>query len=131
MLESTTTSMDGYRTETRIDGETVTIDAGTETGPRPTEALLASYASCYTVALRIGAQQRDAGDLGRVEIDAEADRDTDNDLEAIRFAVAVESDLDDETLGVIVDRANALCHVHNALREGLHADVSIRGNVSW
>jgi uncharacterized OsmC-like protein len=130
MLESTTTSMDGYRSVTHIDGERVTIGAGTEAGPRPTETLLASYASCYTVALRIGAQQRDAGDLGQIEIDAEADRDSDDDLEAIRFAVAVESALDDETLAAIVERANALCHVHDALREGLHADVSIRGNVS-
>ena len=131
MIDSTTTSMEGYRTETQVDGQTVTIDAGSEAGPRPTEALVASYASCYTVALRIGAQQRDAGDLGRVEIDAEADRDTDDNLEAIRFAVAVESDLDDEILGAVVERANALCHVHDALREGLHADVSIRGNASW
>lgn len=128
MLESTTTSPEGYRTVTRIDNSELTIDAGADTEPSPTETLLASYAACYTVALRIGAQQRDGDDLGRVEIDAEADRDTDDDLEAIRFVVAVESDLDDETLGTIVERANALCHVHDALRDELHADVSIQGD---
>lgn len=105
-----------------------TIDAGTETDPSPTETLLASYVSCYTVALRIGAKQQDADDLGRIEIKAEADRDTENDLEAIRFVVDVESDLDTETLEAIVEHANALCHVHDALREELRADVSIRGS---
>lgn len=125
MIESTTTSVDGYRTVTQSEGGTLTIDARTETHPSPTETLLASYASCSTVALRIGAQQEDADDLGHVEIEAEADRDADNDLEAVRFTVAVESNLDEKTLEAIVERANALCHVHDALREELHADVSI------
>lgn len=128
MLESTTISTDGYRTDTRTDGGTLTIGAGTETDPSPTETLLASYASCYTVALRIGTKQQAAGDLGRIEINAEADRDAEHDLEAIRFEVDIESDLDTETLEAIVEHANALCHVHDALREELRADVSIRGN---
>lgn len=79
------------------------------------------------MALRIGAQQRDTSGLDRIEIQAEADRNTDNDLEAIRFAVAAEADHDDEMLEAVVERANALCHVHDALREELHAAVSIRG----
>jgi uncharacterized OsmC-like protein len=128
MLESTTTSTSGFRTTTHIGDSELTIDAEAETEPSPTETLLASYASCYTVALRIGAQQRDAGDLGRIDIDAEADRDDEGDLEAVRFAVAVEADLGDETREEIVERANALCHVHDALREELHAEVSMQGN---
>ena len=36
--------MEGYRTATQIDGGTLSIDAGTETDPSPTETLLASYA---------------------------------------------------------------------------------------
>ncbi|RRJ31439.1 OsmC family protein [Halocatena pleomorpha] len=128
MLESTTTSKNGYETVTRLNNTDLIIDAGSETEPSPTETLLASYAACYTVALRIGTQQQDVDTLGRVEINAEADRDTENDLEAIRFAVAVESDLDAETLAAIVERANDLCHVHDALRKELHADVTIRGN---
>lgn len=59
-------------------------------------------------------------------IEAEADRDTENDLEAIRFAVTVE--IDDEMLAAIIEHMNALCHVHDALRDELHADVTIRRN---
>lgn len=66
MLESTTTSVDGYRTVTQSDSGTLTIDARTETHPSPTETLLASYASCYTVALRISTQQQDADNLGHI-----------------------------------------------------------------
>ncbi|MGA9402364.1 OsmC family protein [Haladaptatus sp.] len=96
MLERTTTSVDGYRTVSHIEESDLAIDPNTDTDPSLTETLLASYAACYTVALRIGAQQRNVDGLGRVEIDAEADRDRENDLEAVR--------------------------------EELHADVSIRGN---
>ena len=128
MLESTTTSTEGFRTVSEIDGSELTIDADTETDPSPTETLLASYAACYTVALRIGAQQRDAGGLGRIEIDAEADRDDENDLESIRFTIGVEADENDETLDAAVSRANDLCHVHDAVREELHADVGIHGD---
>ena len=128
MLETTTTSKKGGRTVTEIGNSKLTIDAGADTEPSPTETLLASYAACYTVALRIGAQQRNVDDLGHIKIDAEADRDADNDLDAVRFVVAVESDLDDEMLAAIVERANALCHVHDALRDELHANVSVQGN---
>lgn len=125
MLESTTASEDGTGIDNRVDGFDLTIDTATEAGPSPTGSLLVSYASCYVVALRIGARQRGVDDLGRVDIDAEADRDDDGDLTAIRFAIAVEGDLDDETLAAAVERANDLCHVHAALREDLRADVTI------
>lgn len=125
MLESATTSEEGYVADNRVQGFDLTIDASTEEGPSPTGTLLASYASCYVVALRIGAQQRGVDDLGRVDIDAEADRDDDGDLEATRFTIAVEADLDDETLAAIVERADELCHVHAALREDLRAEVTI------
>jgi uncharacterized OsmC-like protein len=128
MLESTTISMGDLETNNRVEGTELTIDSSTEDGPSPTGALLTSYASCYTIALRIGAQQRDVDDLGEVVIDAEADRDTENDLEAIRFDIAVEAAVDDEILDAIVHRANDLCHVADALREGLQADVSIQGD---
>lgn len=127
MLESTTTS-EGYMADNHVDGFDLTIDSNTEEGPSPTGTLLASYASCYVVALRIGAQQRGVENLGRVDLDAEADRDSDGDLEAIRFAITVGVDLDEETLGGIVERADDLCHVHAALREDLRAKVTIDSN---
>lgn len=128
MLESTTISTEEYMAVNRVDGTELTIDSATEDGPSPTGTLLASYASCYAVALRISAQQRGVDDLGRVEIDAEADRDEENDLGATRFDIAVEAAVDDETLDAIVHRANDLCHVTAALREELRAAVSIRSD---
>lgn len=127
-LESTTTSTEGFKATTHVDGVELTIDSTTEDGPSPTGTLLASYASCYAVALRIGAQQRGVEDLGRLAIDAEADRDDEDDLEAIRFDIAVEAAVDDETLDEIVHRTNDLCHVTDALRKELRADISIQGN---
>lgn len=125
MLESTTTAEDGTGIDNRVDGFDLTIDPDTEEGPGPTGTLLASYASCYTVALRIGARQRGIDDLGRIDIDAEADRDDDGDLTATRFTIVVEIGLDDETFEAVVERADDLCHVHATLREELRAEVTI------
>lgn len=126
-LESTTISVEGFKATNHVDGTELTIDSTTEDGPTPTGTLLASYASCYAVALRIGAQQRGVDDLGRLAIDAEADRDAADDLEAIRFDITVGAAIDDETLDEIVHRTNDLCHVTDALREELRADISIQG----
>ncbi|GAA0234682.1 hypothetical protein GCM10009000_057670 [Halobacterium noricense] len=80
------------------------------------------------MAPRIGARQWEADGLGRIEIDPEVDRDDEDYLEAIQFTVDVEADASGEMLQAVVSRANALCHVHDAVREELHADVSIRGD---
>ncbi|PSQ55798.1 hypothetical protein BRD12_00320, partial [Halobacteriales archaeon SW_12_67_38] len=98
-----------------------------EEGPNPNATLVADYASCYIPAFRVGAQQRDYDDLGKIEIDAEGDLNDDDDLEAIRFDIRVEADIEGDK-DELVERGEDICHVHSALREELHADISIDGN---
>lgn len=123
-LEVTSTSEDGFVTNSQVGGFDLTIDATGEEGPDPNATLLADYASCFIPAFRVGGQQRGHDDLGRIAIDVEGDLDDDDDLEAIRFHIQVEADLDDAA-DEIVARAEDICHVHAALREELHADITV------
>ena len=118
------TSEEGFATTSRLGDFELTIDATNETGPDPNETLVADYASCYIPAFRVAGQQRDHDDLGKIEIDAEADLDDDDDLEAIRFDMRVEADISGEE-DELVERGEEICHVHSALREELHADISV------
>ncbi|GGI99189.1 hypothetical protein GCM10008995_06380 [Halobellus salinus] len=123
-IQTSTVSDEGFESTSNAGEFELTIDATGEAGPDPNTVLVADYAACFLPAFRVGGQQRGHDNLGKVQIDADADLDGDDDLEAIRFDVHVESDLDDETLGEIVDRAEGICHVHSALREELRADVT-------
>ncbi|WP_122088487.1 OsmC family protein [Halalkalicoccus subterraneus] len=126
-IETTSVSEQGFVTNSQVGDFELTIDATDEEGPNPNAVLVADYASCFLPAFRVGGQQRDHDDLGKLQIDAEADVDDDDDLSAIRFDIYVEEDLDDSELEEVVDRAEGICHVHAALREELHADISVEG----
>jgi organic hydroperoxide reductase OsmC/OhrA len=89
--------------------------------------LVADYASCFLPAFRVGGQQTGHDDLGTIQIDAEATLDDDDDLSSISFDIYVEADLSDDEFAEITERAEGICHVHAALREGLHADISVHG----
>lgn len=124
-IESTTTNDSGFHALSRVGDFELSIDATTEEGPSPNEVLVADYASCYTFAFRAGAQRNDHDDLGKIQTDAEADIDEDDDLSAIRFTMHVEADLTDDEIDDLLAKAEDICHVHAALREGLHADVTV------
>lgn len=125
-IETTTVSEEGFVTTSEVDGLKMTVDATGEEGPTANRVLVADYASCFLPAFRVGAQQRGYEDLGRVEIEATADLDDDDDLERISFTVHVEGDIDDEDVADVVERAEDICHVHAALREGLRATIEVR-----
>lgn len=123
-----TVSGEGYASENDIRDFDVTIDATGEEGPDTLEALLAAYGSCYVPALRVGAEQRDVGDLGRIEIDAEGDLNDDDKLEAITFTVKTEAEVDADQAEKIVERADQLCKVGDAVKESLKAEVDVQGD---
>jgi uncharacterized OsmC-like protein len=127
-IETSTVSEEGFTSTSQVGDFSLTIDALDEDGPDPNSVLVADYASCFLPAFRVGSQQRGHDDLGRVQIDAEADLDDDDDLSAVRFDIHVEADVDDDTLADIVERAEGICHVHSALREELHADVTVHAD---
>lgn len=126
-IQTTTVSEEGFASRSQIGDFELTVDATNEQGPNPNEVLVADYASCFLPAFRVGGQQRDHDDLGQLQIDAAADVDNDDDLSAIRFDIHVEEDLDDDELDELVSRGKDICHVHAALREELHADISVEG----
>ncbi|WP_247729098.1 OsmC family protein [Halovivax limisalsi] len=121
----TTTSEEGYVATNQIRDFEVTIDSGGEEGPDTLESLLAAYASCYVPALRVGAKQRDAGELGEIVIDVTGELNDDDKLESVAFDVETDADLDGDTAANVVERANELCKVHDAVKPSLEADVSL------
>jgi Predicted redox protein, regulator of disulfide bond formation len=127
-IETTTVCEDGYACTSQVGDFDLQIDATDETGPNPNAALVATYASCFIPAFRVGGSQRGEDDLGELQIDASADLDDEDDLASIAFDLHVEADLDDDTAAEIVERAEGICHVHSALKEELLADVTVHSD---
>jgi organic hydroperoxide reductase OsmC/OhrA len=127
-IEVTSVCEEGYTVESDIDGEwQLVVDALGEDGPSPNQVLAADYASCYIPAFRVAAGQEGYDDIGRVEIDVAAELDDDDDLESIAFDISVEADLGDDATP-IAELGEDICHVHSALREELHADISVESD---
>ncbi len=124
----TTISEEGFSSSNEMGEFETTVDPNGEEGPDTLESLLAAYASCYVPALRVGARQRDADDLGRIEIESTGELNDDDKLESVHFEIRVEGDVDDETGQKVIERAFELCKVHDALKESLHAETSFEGN---
>ncbi|WP_158056751.1 OsmC family protein [Halorussus halophilus] len=125
MPEVTTTSDEGFSAENQIRDFNIDIDATGEDAPDTLEVLLATYGSCYVPALRVGAEQRDVGDLGKIEIDVDGSLNDDDKLKSVSFTVKTATEMTDEQAEKVVTRANQLCKVHDALKAELEADVSV------
>ena len=120
-----TVSTEGYSSENHVRDFELTIDATGESAPDTLEVLIADYASCYVPALRVGAEQRGGGDLGEIAIDVTGELNDDDKLDSIHFDVEVDADFDADTAEEIVERADELCKVHDALKPSLHAEVDL------
>lgn len=127
MLEVTTTSDEGFASESTIREFTVDIDPAGEAAPTTLESLLAAYAACFVPALRVGAEQRGVGDLGRVEIAVTGELNDDDKLEATTFDISVEADIDDDEADRAVARGLELCKVHDALKDSVRAEITVEG----
>ncbi|OVE85787.1 OsmC family protein [Natronolimnobius baerhuensis] len=123
----TTVSEEGYSATNEIRNFETTIDANGEDAPDTLESLLAAYASCYVPALRVASKQRGVEDLGAIEIDVTGDLNDDDKLESITFDIHLEADVDDEQSDEILERANELCKVHDALKSELYAEMTVEG----
>jgi len=119
----TTTNESGFDTRSVIGDFEAGIDPMTESGPDPNSVLVADYAACFLPAVRMGARKSGYDDLGKMEIDAEAALTDEDNLESISFTLRVEADVEDSQ--ELVELGEQYCHVHTALREELHADVTI------
>jgi len=123
-IEIASTSTEGFATTSGIGEWELTVDATDQQGPNPNAVLAADYASCFIPAFRVGAQKEGFDDLGIIQVDVAAELDDDDDLSGIAFDIAVEASLGD-AVDDVVARAEDICHVHSALREELHADISV------
>ena len=123
-----TVSEEGFASTSQIRDFELEIDPTGEDAPDTLEVLLADYAACAVPAFRVGAEQRGVGDLGRLEIEVSGELNDDDKLESVAFDVSVAADIDDEQEAEIIERVEALCKVHDALKDGLHADMSMTGN---
>ncbi len=122
-ISLTTTNESGFDTRSVIGDFAVGIDPMTESGPDPNSVLVADYAACFLPAVRMGARKSGYDDLGKMEIEAEATLTENDNLESIGFTLRVEADVEDPQ--ELVELGEQYCHVHTALREELHADVTI------
>ncbi|WP_246982287.1 OsmC family protein [Halorientalis marina] len=127
-IETTTTNDEGFAAGNIVGEYELDIDAQEKTGPSPNQVLVADYASCFTFAFRAGAMRSGREELGRIQTEAEANIDDDDDLTDIAFTMLVEAELSDEEIDDLVSKAEDICHVHAALREGLHADVTVEAD---
>lgn len=122
-----TVSEEGFTSTSEIRDFELFVDPGGDEAPDTLEVLLADYAACSVPAWRVGAQQRGVDDLGRLEIDVSGELNDDDKLESVSFDVSVEAELEDGKAEEIIERVEALCKVHDALKDGLHADMTLSG----
>lgn len=127
-IEVNSVCEEGYTVVSRVGQFELTVDATGEDGPTANQVLAADYASCYIPAFRVAGQQHGYDDLGNVEVDVEANLDDDDDLTDISFDIQVEADVDEDDYDALIETGEEICHVHSALREGLHADISMEAN---
>ena len=121
----TTESNEGFVSNTNLGEDSITIDGSGEETADTLEHLLATYAACYIPALRVGAKQRNIGELGRIQIEAAGELNDNDKLESVTFDILVDTELDEEAATTLITRANELCKVHDALKPSLYASVTI------
>lgn len=124
-IQTTTVNEEKFHALSRAGDFELSIDATGEDGPTPNEVLVADYASCFTFACRAGANRQMDVDLGKVETEAEADLNDDDDLTGIRFHMQIEADLDDDQVDQLLELGEDICHVHDSLKQELYADVDV------
>jgi len=124
-IDTTTVNEEKFHALSRAGDFELSIDATGSEGPTPNEVLVADYASCFTFACRAGANRQMDVDLGKVETDASAELNDDDDLEAISFDMRIEADLDDDSVATLLELGEDICHVHDSLKEELYADVDV------
>ena len=119
-------SVAGYEARVTVRGHELTVDepaedGGKDTGPTPTELLLASLASCYTLALRWAAKHRNLP-LGDVQVTASGSYDG-LKFGAIRLTIA--GDLPPGQEAALLRDASRVCYVSNTLAASVPVDITL------
>ena len=129
-IQATAKNDEKFFATSRVGDFELSIDATGEEGPSPDQIIVADYAACYSFAFRAGADREHDLSLGAIRTEAEADLTEDDFLESVSLTVHVEDDLDDDQVDELVGLGEELCHVHQAVKEDLHADIEVVPNSS-
>jgi putative redox protein len=108
----------GYEHEIEIRDHRLTVDepedhGGTNAGPRPTELLAASLASCTAITIEMYADRK-GWDLGQVEVAVDFGEPTPTGSPRFELRIAIPAELTDEQRKRIVVIAGK-CPVHKVL----------------
>jgi putative redox protein len=119
----------GYQARVTVRGHELTVDepaedGGKDTGPTPTELLLASVASCYTLSLRWAAKHRNLP-LGDIKVVANGTYDG---LKFGRIRLEVGGDLPAGEEEALLRDASRVCYVSNTLAGGVDLEVVLAGS---
>jgi putative redox protein len=112
----------GYRT--RIDvrgvhelhGDETPQYGGEDSGPMPTELLLAAVGTCMCLAIAHVAHKRRI-EIARLALDIDAEKD----MQAFRFRdiyLTIKADLPQDQLAALVEQSSRYCFVSNTLTTG-------------
>ena len=126
-IEATAKNDEKFFATSRVGDFELSIDATGNDGPTPDQIIVADYAACYSFAFRAGAQREHDLSLGKIQTEAEAELEDDY-LAGISLTVHVEDDLDDEQVESLIGLGEEICHVHQAVKEDLHADIDVVPN---
>lgn len=107
------------RAVTEVDGFEIVVDepethGGTDTGPQPTDLLLASVASCIALSMAFVARKRGV-ELQGLDVTVVG---TYQGLEFESIAATITSGTPRDELEGLVPEAERVCYVSNTLRRG-------------
>lgn len=116
----------GMRVDTRVGDFDVVVDepvsaGGTSAGPAPTDLLLASVASCFTLAMAYAARKRELELPGLAVIAV-------GSYDGPRFtyiSISVTADVAPDVLESLIASAERVCYVTNTMRHPPEISISI------
>jgi putative redox protein len=130
MLSAVARRVKGYEHEVEIRDHRLTVDepedhGGSNAGPRPTELLAASLASCTAITIEMYADRKE-WDLGQVEVAVEFGEPSPTGSPSFKVSIAIPATLTDEQRERVLVIAGK-CPVHKTL---VAQDVEIEDSLS-
>ncbi len=124
-LEVSASWIGGYQSRVDARGHTITIDepaasGGRDSGMMPTEALCASIASCFCLALAHTAGKRGL-ELPGLRVVVRAER-AGRELRYARLEIEAQANVPAEALAALIEPARRVCWVSNTLAGGVELD---------
>lgn len=121
----------GYRCKVSVRDHTIVADepesvGGTNAGPTPTELLLGSLATCFTMALSYAARKKDVSFGDDLEVRVEGTYDGPR-FSGIAVQVVAATAPDRATLEELIPVAADVCYVSNTIRESAELTYEVTG----